>query len=211
VVQSVSKKRKNPKQIFIEKGKHYNKMDTDKLVKAIQIIVKEEIKATLPKLVKEGVKREMAKLLKENKQLREAMKPQTPPQPTFMDEPIVENVLHTQPQKPLSKNPILNEVLAQTQPFNSQQRNIDGVPSYAGAPTETSFRTMNFDSTSTHTLGQQNIAQQMGYGDMVMPGQRQGLGVQTGNPALDKALNRDYSQLIKAMDKKKGPWRPGME
>jgi hypothetical protein len=187
-------------------------MDTDKLVKAIQIIVKEEIKATLPKLVKEGVKREMAKLLKENKQLREAMKPQTPPQPTFMDEPVVENVLHNQPQRQFSSNPVLNEVLAQTQPFNSQQRNagVGTIPSYAGAPTEVSSGTMNFDSTSTHTLGQQNIAQQMGYGDMAMPGQRQGLGVQTGNPTLDKALNRDYSGLMKAMDKKKGPWRPGM-
>ena len=179
-------------------------MDTDKLVKAIQIIVKEEIKTVLPTLVKEGVKREMAKLLKENKQLREAMKPQTPPQPTFMDNEPIE----VQPQKPLSKNPILNEVLAQTQPFNSMQRSAG---TYAGAPTETAFDTMQFDSTSTHTLGQQNIAQQMGYGDMAMPGQRQGLGVQTGNEALDKAFNRDYSQLIKAMDKKNGPWRPGMD
>ena len=48
-------------------------MDTDKLVKAIQIIVKEEIKVLLPKLVKEGVKKEMAKLLKENKQLKEVI------------------------------------------------------------------------------------------------------------------------------------------
>ena len=57
-------------------------MDTDKLVKAIQIIVKEEIKVILPKLVKEGVKKEMAKLLKENKKLKEAI---TPKEPTFMD------------------------------------------------------------------------------------------------------------------------------
>jgi hypothetical protein len=176
-------------------------MDTDKLVKAIQIIVKEEIKATLPKLVKEGVKREMAKLLKENKQLREALKPQTPSQPTFMDEPIVENVLHNQPQKPLSKNPVLNEVLAQTQPFSAQQRQgtVTGGEDY---------RTMSFTSNDTHALGAQNIAQQMGYGDMAP---KQGLGVQTGNPALDKALNRDYSGLMKALDKKKGPWRPGMD
>jgi hypothetical protein len=185
-------------------------MNTDKLVKAIQIIVKEEIKEVLPKLVKEGVKMEMAKLLKENKQLREALKPQKPQQPTFMDsEPLIENT--TQQQTVLSKNPILNEVLAQTQPFNSQQRSGAEVPSYAGAPTETSFGTMQFDSTSTHTLGQQNIAQKMGYGDMAMPGQRQGLGVQTGNQTLDKAFNRDYSQLMKALDKKKGPWRPGMD
>jgi hypothetical protein len=174
-------------------------MDTDKLVKAIQIIVKEEIKTVLPKLVKEGVKREMAKLLKENKQLREAMKPQTPPQPTFMDSEPIE----VQPQKPLSKNPVLNEVLQQTQPFNSQQRQSTG----AGDE----WKTMGFDSTSTHTLGQQNIAQQMGYGDMAVPTQKQGLGVQTGNEVLDRAFNRDYSQLMKALDKKKGPWRPGMD
>jgi len=92
-------------------------MDTDKLVKAIQIIVKEEIKEVLPKLVKEGVKREMAKLLKENKQLREALKPQKPQQPTFMDnEPMVEQ--QVQPQRQFSSNPVLNEVLQQTQPFN---------------------------------------------------------------------------------------------
>ena len=62
-------------------------MDTDKLVKAIQIIVKEEIKVILPTLVKEGVKKEMAKLLKENKQLKKAI---TPKQPTFMDEVVSE-------------------------------------------------------------------------------------------------------------------------
>jgi hypothetical protein len=176
-------------------------MNTDKLVKAIQIIVKEEIKEVLPKLVKEGVKKEMAKLLKENKQLREALKPQKPQQPTFMDsEPVMEQ--QVQPQKPLSKNPILNEVLAQTQPFNSQQKNMGGVPSYAGAPTETSVGTMNFDSTSTHTLGQQNIAQQMGYGKQ---------SIQTGNAGMDKLLNKDYSKVLKAVEKKKGHWRPGMD
>jgi len=171
-------------------------MDTDKLVKAIQIIVKEEIKVLLPKLVKEGVKKEMTKLLKENKQLREALKPQKPQQPTFMDsEPMVEQKV--QQQKTLSKNPVLNEVLAQTQPFNSTQRQSTGEE----------YRTMSFTTNDTHTLGVSNIAQKMGYGEMAP---KQGLGVQTGNAALDKALNRDYSGLMKAIDKKKGPWRPGM-
>jgi hypothetical protein len=177
-------------------------MDTDKLVKAIQIIVKEEIKVILPILVKEGVKKEMAKLLKESKKLKEAI---TPKQPTFMDSNVMEEPV--QPQKTFSKNPALNEVLAQTQPFNSQQRSGTNVPSYAGAPTEVSSGTMNFDSNSVHTLGASNIAQQMGYGDMAP---KQGLGVHTGNAGLDKALNRDYSGLMKALDKKKGPWRPGM-
>ena len=166
-------------------------MDTDKLVKAIQIIVKEEIKVILPKLVKEGVKKEMAKLLKENKKLKEAI---TPKQPTFMDSNVEEEV---QPQKTLSKNPVLNEVLQQTQPFNSQQRQSTGAD----------YQTMNFTTNDTHTLGAGNIAQQMGYGNMAP---KQGLGVQTGNAGLDKALNRDYSGLMKAIDKKKGPYRPGM-
>ena len=171
-------------------------MDTDKLVKAIQIIVKEEIKVVLPKLVKEGVKREMAKLLKENKKLKEAI---TPKQPTFMDSNVEEEVV--QPQKVFSKNPAINEVLAQTQPFNTQQRSGTDVPPYAGAPTEVSSGTMNFDSNSVHTLGASNIAQQMGYGQPV----------QTGNAGMDKLLNKDYSSILKAVEKKKGPWRPGMQ
>jgi hypothetical protein len=32
--------------------------------------------------------------------------------------------------------------------------------------------------------------------------QPMGLGVQTGNEALDKALNRDYSELVKRFNKK---------
>jgi hypothetical protein len=176
-------------------------MDTDKLVKAIQIIIKEEIKSVLPKLVKEGVKQEMAKLLKENKQLREAIKPQ-PQQPTFMDINLHENNNLNVQQKTFSSNPVINEILQQTQPFNGSQRQSIGV--------DDEWRTMGFDSTSVHTLGQQNIAQKMGYGDMGAVGQKQGLGIQTGNQALDKAFNRDYSQLVKAMDKKKN-FRPGMD
>ena len=122
-----------------------------------------------------------------------------------MDSEMVEQ--QAKPQKILSKNPMLNEVLNNTQPFSSVQRNSTSVPSYAGAPTEESSGTLSFDSTSKHTLGASNIAQQMGYGDMAP---KQGLGVDTGNPALDKALNRDYSGLMKALDKKKGPFRPGM-
>ena len=163
-------------------------MDTDKLIKAIQILVNEEVKQVLPKLVKEGDKKEMAKLLKENKQLKSALtKKQTPKQSTFMDENVVEQQVQ---QKPLSKNPILNEVLQQTQPFSSQQRQSTGAD----------YQTMNFTTNDTHTLGASNITQGMGY--------RQ--SVQTGNAGMDKLLNKDYRQLMKAVDKKKGPWRPGM-
>ena len=141
--------------------------------------------------------KEVEKSFKNDKmeKLKEAI---TPKEPTFMDSNVVEEPV--QPQKTFSKNPALNEVLAQTQPFNAQQRSGTDVPSYAGAPTEVSSGTLNFDSTSVHTLGAQNIQQNMGY--------RQ--PVQTGNAGMDKLLNKDYSSILKAVEKKKGPWRPGM-
>lgn len=166
-------------------------MNTDKLVKAIQIIVKEEIKEVLPKLVKEGVRLEMAKLLKENKQLKEIFKQQSEPQhlsmaKTILEDDLVESVSNVQPQKPLSKNPILNEVLSQTVGFNSSmaQGGVD--------------------------MLRQQMASKMGYGDMSTGPSPNGIGIDMGNETINKAVNRDYSQLMKAMDKKKGPWRPGM-
>jgi hypothetical protein len=193
-------------------------MNTDKLIKAIQIIVAEEIKSVLPKLVKEGVKKEMVKLLKENKQLREALKPTkkvVPTEPTFMDDAINETTQPQPQQRMLSRNPVLNQILNQTTPLsiseNTTKSVLDNIqPTYAGAPTEVSSGTMDFGTQSTHTLGAQSIADKMGYGDMQPAGKKQGLGVSTGLAGLDRILNRDKSELIKAWDKSKGPWRPGM-
>ena len=42
-------------------------MDMDKLLEAIQILIKEELKEQLPALIKEGVKAEMKKMLSETK------------------------------------------------------------------------------------------------------------------------------------------------
>jgi hypothetical protein len=159
----------------------------------------------------------MAKLLKENKQLREALKPKkqvVPTQPTFMDETVNESIQTTEPQRVLSKNPVLNQILNQTQPLslseNTSKSVLDKMPAYAGAPTEVSDSTLEYGTQSTHTLGAQSIADKMGYGDMQPAGKKQGLGVSTGLAGLDRVLNRDNSELIKAMDKSKGSWRPGM-
>ena len=182
-------------------------MNTDKLVKAIQIIVKEELKAIVPTLVKEGVKAEMKKLLKENSQLREALT-KKPAQPTFMDNDVSEGITHTpQPTRVLSRNPLLNEVLNQTQPFNGTQ-NVESP--YAGAPMEDEFRTLNFNTSDVHSMCGENIAAKMRYAGMSSGPSKAGLGVTTGLAGLDRILNRDNSALVKAFDKSKGGWRPGM-
>ena len=191
-------------------------MDTDKLVKAIQTIVKEEINESLPKLVRAGVKKEMGKVQKENKQLREVIKEIKREikqgdrqvsnnlaefnQTQHLDDSMNNQTKHRE----LSKNKSINEILANTQPLSEYEKN-------KGNSGDSEFRTMKFDTESTHTLGQKSIADKMGYGDMKPQGNQsnpQGLGVKTGVPGLDKVLNRDNSKLVKAWDKSKS-FRPG--
>jgi hypothetical protein len=68
-------------------------------------------------------------------------------------------------------------------------------------------RTMTFTTQNVPMGGgmapdlRAQMAAQMGYGDFSMGAQKGGLGVQTGNDALDKALNRDYSELVKRFKK----------
>jgi len=163
-------------------------MNTDKLLKAIQILIKEELKQQLPALIKEGVKAEMKKVLAEGN---------TKPQPKkesegfsmakaiLGDDTIKESV----ETKQFSKNPMINQILNETR---------GGIPQGDGG-----FRTMNFGQGDMGSVvGRTALADKMGYGDLARGPQPSGLGVQTGVPELDKALNRDYSELVKRFNKK---------
>ena len=155
-------------------------MNTDKLLKAIQILVKEEIKQQLPGLIKEVVKAEMKKVLTEQKQ----------PKNTGLsmakailgdDEPKVTE------SKTYTKNPMINQILNETR---------------AAVSNDGGYRTMSFGQGDMGSIiGKTAIAEKMGYGEFAGGGQRTGLGVQTGNESLDKALNRDYSELVKRFKK----------
>lgn len=168
-------------------------MNTDKLVKAIQILVKEELKTILPKLVKEAVKAETSKLLKENKELKEvllATKTQQPTTSTFMDRDVNEGV---RPTKQYTKNPILNDILNETQTFSQTGMNesvLDKTVSFGNQTAQLGVEGMR-----------QQMAAQMGYDINTGGITKTGLGVQTGNQSLDKALNRDYSELVKRFKK----------
>ena len=166
-------------------------MDMDKLLEAIQILIKEELKEQLPALIKEGVKAEMKKMLSETKI---AQKPQSKgismAKAILGDEPITESVApKAVPQKQFSKNPMINQILNETR---------GGIPQGDGG-----FRTMNFGQGDMGSIvGRTAIADKMGYGDLAKGPSPTGLGVQTGVPELDKALNRDYSELVKRFKKK---------
>jgi hypothetical protein len=171
-------------------------MDTGKLLKAIQILIKEELKESLPILVKEAVKIETAKLLKENKELKKQLV-KVHSQPTFMDMDLNENNnLNVVTKKTYTKNPVLNEILNQTTPLSKTPTNESVLD-----------RTLTFTSQNVPVSKgmapdlRAQMAAQMGYGDFTTGAQTGGLGVQTGNDALDKALNRDYSELVKRFKK----------
>ena len=167
-------------------------MNTDKLLKAIQILIKEELKEQLPALIKESVQKEVKRLLSEGKQ--PVVKTQSTgismAKAMMEDEPIVESVQQKQaPQKQFSKNPIINQILNETK---------GGIPQGDGG-----FRTMNFGQGDMGSLvGGTALAEKMGYGDLAKGPSPTGLGVNTGVAEIDKALNRDYSELVKRFKKK---------
>jgi hypothetical protein len=158
-------------------------MNTDKLLEAIQILVKEEVKKQLPTIIKEVVKSELKKTLSEQKQpkntglsMAKAILGEEKP-----------NVVETK-SKEFSKNPMINQILNETRAAVSTG---DG-----------GYRTMNFGQGDMGSIvGRTAIAEKMGYGDFAGGAQKTGLGVQTGVAELDKAFNRDYSELVKRFKK----------
>jgi hypothetical protein len=165
-------------------------MNTDKLLKAIQILIKEELKEQLPALIKEGVKAEMKKMLAEGKQPAKPKTTGLSMAKAMLDDDMIEESVSNNlvPQKQFSKNPMINQILNETR---------GGLPQGDGG-----FRTMNFGQGDMSSIvGRTAIAEKMGYGDLAKGPQPTGLGVNTGVAELDKAFNRDYSELVKRFKK----------
>jgi len=166
-------------------------MNTDKLLKAIQILIKEELKEQLPALIKETVKAEMKKLIAEGTQPAKPKSTGLSMAKAMMeDETLVESIeSKVVTNKQFSKNPMINQILNET--------------AMAPVTGDGGFRTMNFGQGDMSSIvGRTAIAEKMGYGDLAKGPSPTGLGVQTGVPELDKALNRDYSELVKRFKKK---------
>ena len=165
-------------------------MDTDKLLKAIQILIKEELNEQLPALIKESVQKEVKRLLSEGKKPVQPKNTGLSMAKAMMEDGIIEESISNNlvPQKQFSKNPMINQILNETR---------GGIPQGDGG-----FRTMSFGQGDMGSIvGKTAIAEKMGYGDLAKGPSPTGLGVNTGVAELDKALNRDYSELVKRFKK----------
>jgi len=159
-------------------------MDTKKLIKAIQLIIKEEVK-------KEVAKKEKAL----RKSIMNEIK-QSQPKVVEKDPLDVEHIFETkQESKSFTKNSMLNDMLNETaQGGEWRSINSNGV----GGGMFNSSQAQSFGSMMG---GQQSQVLQTAEGGQVSTQQLQ----QTeAGQAVVNALTRDYSGLMKHMNDKKG-------
>ena len=200
-------------------------MDSKKLAKLIKVIVEAEVakkheqflSTTFPKILEEEVSRRL-KGVKGGVASPSTQLVETEIDPFQMAEQVLQKERIQVQQKQLSKNPAINEILNQTQPFSSAQRTAGPVGGSSvldkfQQPVQESYIPSYMDAEpdidQTITMGSSlgaggveamraQMAAKMGYGDMGgSTPNRGGLGVTTGLPGLDRILNRDNSELVK--------------
>jgi len=189
------------------------KMNNKQLIKVVKTLVEAEVakrqeqflSKTFPAILEEEI----------NKRLVEVKGGVAVPSTQVVTEEVdpfqeVELALEKEratPKKQFTKNSILNEVLNQTKPFTKEQRQgtgggksvLDNLPQQQPIQ-ESMDKTVTFDSQGAQggtDMMRAQMAQKMGYGDVSRGPSKQGLGVKTGLPGLDRILNRDNSELVK--------------
>ena len=161
-------------------------MNKSKLKNIIELVVRKEVKKQLSEI-----------FINEEKEISLS---------ETISKPKPKKVVN-KPKKQYSKNPALNEVLNNTNPLGSSGQ-TDEYPSLGGG-----------------VLGSDNMAEVLGYGDLgrgqnkekaremaaVDTIKKQGVSVDAVPEGVQDALTRDYSGLMKAINKKKsgeGNFRP---
>ena len=153
-------------------------MKKNDLIKIIELVVRKEVKKQMTEIFIND---------KEEIKLSETI-----------SKPKPKKVVN-KPKKQYSKNPVLNEVLNNTKPLGSTGQ-TDEYPSLGGG-----------------VLGSDNMAEVLGYGDLgrgqnkdraremaaVDTIKKAGVSVDAVPEGVQNALTRDYSGLMKAIDKKK--------
>jgi hypothetical protein len=161
-------------------------MNTDKLIEAIQILVEQEVKRQLQMLT--GNKPVVNK-----KTTTESVYTKTKIKTPSIAKAILGNEKKVEKLDEIvyTKNPILNKILNDTkQSMGSKSGLNEGYPGMP--PIEEQFAEYKTMPTNINPIAPNPFTSP----------NRAGLGVQTGNDALDKALNRNYSELVKRFNKK---------
>jgi len=162
-------------------------MDSKLLVGLIKEVVKNE--------VKQQVKEELAKLIKSGAVTLNSQKKTSTPSLKQISEARTTSPIRTavttqqKPVKQFTNNPMLNEVLSQTQPFTSAHRAEGGMMDESSVLDMIQPDRYEEDGWETMDYRTQQAPQQL---------------PQTGNAGLDaiqKALNRDYTDLAKVFTK----------
>ena len=157
-------------------------MNKNKLKNIIELVVRKEVKKQLSEIFINE---------KEEIKLSETISKPTPKK-------VVKKT-----KKQYSKNSALNEVLNNTKPLGTSE--VDEYPTLGGG-----------------VLGSDNMAEVLGYGDLGMGGNKEkaremaavdtikkaGVSVDQVPEGVQNALTRDYSGLMKAINKKKENFRP---
>ena len=160
-------------------------MDKNKLRNIIELVVRKEVKKQLSEI-----------FINEEKEIKLS---------ETISKPKPKKVIN-KPKKQYTKNKALNEVLNNTKPLGTSE--TDEYPSLGGG-----------------VLGSDNMAEVLGYGDLgrgqnkekaremaaVDSIKKAGVSVDAVPEDVQNALTRDYSGLMKAIDKKKkgeGNYRP---
>ena len=160
-------------------------MNKDKLKNIIELVVRKEVKKQLSEI-----------FINEEKEIKLS---------ETISKPKPKRVIK-KPKKQYTKNKALNEVLNNTKPLGSQEQ--EDYPTLGGG-----------------VLGSDNMAEVLGYGDLGMGSDKEraremgavdtikkaGVSVDAVPEDVQNALTRDYSGLMKAIDKKKkgeGNYRP---
>lgn len=156
-------------------------MDTNKLFKAIQIIVQEEVKKEIS-LIKEEIRKEV---LAEVKKSQPVAKSNTPSLMNLVEEStdpfdLADKILNRdREEKTLSRNPLLNQVLNETMVRPNFSR-TDG----------------DYGTITPEMIGYGNpqMGMQPQYANPSAP-------ISTGNDILDKAIARSAKVLAASKDK----------
>ena len=157
-------------------------MKKNDLIKIIELVVRKEVKKQMTEI-----------FINEDREIKLA---------EVVSKPEPKKVLN-KPKKQYSKNTALNEVLNNTNPLGKSQQ--DEYPSLGGG-----------------VLGSDNMAEVLGYGNLggvqnkeraremaaVDTIKKQGVSVDSVPEGVQDALTRDYSGLMKAINKKKEGHRP---